>query len=154
MEYVQKDSIRMFNVRKIVMKNNYFGFPIGLPVAVVTFQSGGSSCPEPLPFSSLAGLAVSGNMAIRADWSLVEVDHSYSQNIVDKVDIDTTILLMPCACQDVPIGGNQTNVIACLPLHDEKLILFFLGPHLQESNDEIKMLWRGKNSVAKCCLLL
>ena len=130
MEYVQKDSIRMFNVRKIVMKNNYFGFPIGLPVAVVTFQSGGSSCPEPLPFSSLAGLAVSGNMAIRADWSLVEVDHSYSQNIVDKVDIDTTILLMPCACQDVPSGGNQTNVITCLPSHDEKVISTLLGSHL------------------------
>lgn len=63
MEYFQKDSIKLFNVRKIEIKDNYFGFPIGLPVALVCFQSSGSNCPEPLPFSTVSGISVSGNTA-------------------------------------------------------------------------------------------
>ena len=110
MEYFQKDSIKVFNVKKIEMKNNYFGFPIGLPIALVSFQSGGSTCPEPLPFSSITGISVSENTAVRADWSLVEVDQTYSQDILEKVDVDKTVLLMPCACEDLASDTNQTNV--------------------------------------------
>ena len=110
MEYFQKDSIKVFNVKKIEMKNNYFGFPIGLPIALVSFQSGGSSCPEPLPFSSITGISVSGNTAVRADWSLVEVDQTYNQDILEKVDIGTAVLLMPCTCDDLESNNNQTNV--------------------------------------------
>ena len=110
MEYFQKDSIKVFNVKKIEMKNNYFGFPIGLPIALVSFQSGGSSCPEPLPFSSITGISVSGNTAVRADWSLVELDHTYNQDILEKVDIGTATLLMPCTCDDLESSNNQTNV--------------------------------------------
>ena len=110
MEYVQKDSIKIFNVPKIELRDNYFGFTIGLPVALVSFQSGGSSCPEPLPFSSVTGITVSGNKAVRADWSLVEVDQTYSQDILEKVDVDKTVLLMPCACEDLASDTNQTNV--------------------------------------------
>ena len=110
MEYVQKDSIKLFNVPKIEMRDNYFGFPVGLPVALVSFQSGGSSCPEPLPFSSVSGITVSGNKAVRADWGLVEVDQTYSQDIMEKVDVDKTVLLMPCDCEDLATDNNQTNV--------------------------------------------
>ena len=145
MEYFQKDSIKCFNVKNIEMKDNYFGFPIGLPVALVSFQSGGSSCPEPLPFSSVTGITISGNTAVRADWSLVEVDHTYSNDILEKVKVDTTVLLMPCACDDLASSNNQTNV------SNSNVNLFLtlntinLGSDLQASTYENRMLWRGGN---------
>ena len=114
MEYFQKDSIKIFNVRKIDIKDNYFGFSIGLPVALVSFQSGGSSCPEPLPFSSLTGIWVSGNTVVRAGGSLVEVDHTYSQDILEKVNIGTTVLLTPCERVELTSFNNQTNVLYCM----------------------------------------
>ena len=111
MEYFQKDSIKIFNVRKIEIKDNYFGYPIGLPVALVCFQSGGSSCPEPLPFSSVTGIWVSGNTVVRAGGSLVEVAHTFSQDIMEKVNIGTTVLLTPCEREDLSSFNNQTNVL-------------------------------------------
>ena len=110
MEYFQKDSIKIFNAGKVDIKGNYFGYPIGLPVARVSFPAAeGSNCPEPLPFSSVTGITVSGNLATKATSSLVEVDQNYNQDILDKVNIDTTVLLMPCACQNFA-HNNRTNV--------------------------------------------
>ena len=53
----------------------------------------------------------SGDTAVRAGGSLVEVDHTYSQDIMEKVDIGTTTLLTPCAGEDIPSFSNQINVL-------------------------------------------
>ena len=153
--YFQKDSIKVFNVRKVDIKDNYFGYPIGIPVARVSFLAAeGSNCPQPLPFSSVTGIIVSGNIAARANSSLVEVDQNYSEDIMDKIVINTTVLLMPCVCEDVT-NNNRTNV-------QKKLIFIYyfihyttfdLGSNIQGSTLLNQVYRRWKNSSSEGCLL-
>ena len=111
MEYIEKDSIKIFHVKKIEIKENFFGYPIGLPVARVNFKEkeNGQSCPEPLTLSSVTGLNVTGNIAVKASSSLVEVDHPYSdKDIMEKITINKTLLLMPCVCEDSTSDSKET----------------------------------------------
>ena len=152
MEYFQKDSIKIFNVRKVDITANYFGYPIGLPVARVSFQADESSCPAPLPFSSVTGITVSRNIAAKANSSLVEVDQNYSQDIMEKVNIGIGILLMPCLCDDFT-NNNQTNVQNIIEIWFITL-LNHLGSYLQGSACLNKVHRRGKHSSSKGGLLL
>ena len=109
MEYIEKHSIKIFHVKNIEIKENFFGYPIGLPVAQVNFKENGQSCPEPLTLSYVAGLNVTGNIAVKASSSLVEVDHPYSdEDIMEKITINTTLLLMPCVCEDSTSDSKET----------------------------------------------
>ena len=110
-EYGQREAVRVTNVAMIEMKENYFGFPIDLPVVLLTYQRGSSSCREPVTFSQVKKIEFIGNMAVKADWTLVEVDHSFSQDLgEEKVKLDKTSLLLPCQCQDLRINNNSENV--------------------------------------------
>lgn len=53
----------------------------------------------------------SGNTVVRAGGSLVEVDQVYSQDIMEKFDIGTTVLLTPCASEDLTGFSNRINVL-------------------------------------------
>ena len=104
MEYFEKESIKISNIPKIEMNNNYFGYPRGLPVARISFHSKNPNCREPL---AVRRIMMSGNMAVRADSSLVEVDHEYDEDIMEKVVINATVLLMPCECEDLANVDNN-----------------------------------------------
>ena len=49
-------------------------------------------------------------MVVKADWTLVEVDHNYNKNMLEKIKVDKTILLLPCGCSEVTSDNNKTNV--------------------------------------------
>ena len=75
-EYAQKDAVKTVNVAMIKMMDNYLGFPISLPAVLVTYVGGaGAACRAGagLDWDKLGGVTFIGNMAARADWSLLEV---------------------------------------------------------------------------------
>ena len=77
-EYAQKDAVKTVNVAMIKMMDNFLGFPISLPAVLVTYVGGagaGAACRAGagLDWDKLGGVTFGGNMAARADWSLLEV---------------------------------------------------------------------------------
>ena len=72
--------MKTVNVAMIKMMDNYLGFPISLPAVLVTYVGGagtgtGAACRAGagLDWDKLGGVSFAGNMAARADWSLLEV---------------------------------------------------------------------------------
>ena len=109
LDYAQKDAINIFNMKKVTMIENYFGFPLGLPVVLVSYQQGPSSCRYPVPYSNISMIKFIKNMVVKTDWSLVELDHRYEEDLVEKMELMDTILLLPCTCQQITFT-NATNV--------------------------------------------
>ena len=103
--------MRVTNVEMVEMTDNYFGFPLELPVVLVSYQRSSGSCREPLPYSQVNKVEMMRNMAVKADWTLVELEHSYSEDLgQEKVTVDKTFLLLPCQCEDIRVNSNITNV--------------------------------------------
>ena len=126
------------------MMDNYFGFPISLPSVLLSYTPNGASCQEPLPYNNISKIMFSNNMAIKADWTLMEVDHRYNMDLLDKLEVDSTALLLPCVCTDTTINENTTNV------RFYKLtvvaIIIFLGPLVRNANVHIQMFQSRRNS--------
>ena len=38
------------------------------------------------------------------------MEHSFEQDILQRITVDRTVLLMPCVCQEAAMDSNQTNV--------------------------------------------
>ena len=111
LEYGHKEAVRVTNVEMVEMTDNYFGFPLELPLVLVSYQRSSGSCREPLPYSQVNKVDLMRNMAVKADWTLVELEHSYSEDLgQEKVTVDKTFLLLPCQCQDIRVNKNITNV--------------------------------------------
>ena len=103
--------MRVTNVEMVEMTDNYFGFPLELPVVLVSYQRSSGSCREPLPYSQVNKVEMMRNMAVKADWTLVELEHSYSEDLGrEKVTVDKTFLLLPCQCEEIQVNSNITNV--------------------------------------------
>ena len=101
----------MTNVEMVEMTDNYFGFPLELPLVLVSYQRSSGSCREPLPYSQVNKVDLMRNMAVKADWTLVELEHSYSEDLgQEKVTLDKTFLLLPCQCEEIQVNSNITNV--------------------------------------------
>ena len=45
-----------------------------------------------------------------SDWTLVEMEHEFSQDILGKVEVDQTVIMKPCMCSDSVQNSNKTNV--------------------------------------------
>ena len=101
----------MTNVEMVEMTDNYFGFPLELPLVLVSYQRRSGSCREPVPYSQVNKVEMMRNMAVKADWTLVELEHSYSEDLGrEKVTVDKTFLLLPCQCEEIQVNSNITNV--------------------------------------------
>ena len=101
----------MTNVEMVEMTDNYFGFPLELPLVLVSYQRSSGSCREPVPYSQVNKVEMMRNMAVKADWTLVELEHSYSEDLGrEKVTVDKTFLLLPCQCEAIQVNSNITNV--------------------------------------------
>ena len=77
---------------------------------IFSYQSLGSQCPEPVKFSEISKIMLSGNQVIMSDWTLVEMEHEFSQDILGKVEVDQTVIMKPCMCSDSVQNSNKTNV--------------------------------------------
>ena len=111
LEYGHKESVRVTNVEMVEMTDNYFGFPLELPLVLVSYQRSSGSCREPVPYSQVNKVEMMRNMAVKADWTLVELEHSYSEDLGrEKVTVDKTFLLLPCQCEAIQVNSNITNV--------------------------------------------
>ena len=84
-EYGQKDAVKVINMKSVEMMDNYFGFPISLPSVLLSYTPNGASCQEPLPYNNISKIMFSNNMAIKADWTLMEVDHRYNMDLLEKI---------------------------------------------------------------------
>ena len=128
-EYGQKDAVKVINMKNVEMMENYFGFPISLPSVLLSYTPNGASCQEPLAYDNISKIMFSNNMAIKADWTLMEVDHRYDMDLLKKMEIDSTALLLPCVCTDTATNENTTNVrFAKNILELESTILHFFRP--------------------------
>ena len=38
------------------------------------------------------------------------MEHNFEQDILQRITVDRTVLLMPCKCQEATMDSNQTNV--------------------------------------------
>ena len=38
------------------------------------------------------------------------MEHNFEQDILQRITVDRTVLLMPCKCQETIMDSNQTNV--------------------------------------------
>ena len=161
-EYGQKDAVKVINMKNVEMMENYFGFPISLPSVLLSYTPNGASCQEPLAYDNISKIMFSNNMAIKADWTLMEVDHRYDMDLLKKMEIDSTALLLPCVCTDTTTNENTTNVrFAKNILELESTILHFFRPdctrckclHQNVSVVE-KFIREGKFAVRHTRLLL
>ena len=80
----------MTNVEMVEMTDNYFGFPLELPLVLVSYQRSSGSCREPVPYSQVNKVDMMRNMALKADRTLVELKHSYSEDLVCQQNTDCT----------------------------------------------------------------
>ena len=110
--------MRVSNVKMIEMTDNYFGFPIELPLVLLSYQRGSGACREPVTLSDVQKIEFSRNMAVKADWTLVELDHSFNKDLgQEKVVLDRTFLLLPCQCEGIKVNNNTENVSHLRPLY-------------------------------------
>ena len=97
LEYGQREAVRVTNVKTVEMMDNYFGFPLELPLVLLSYQRGSGSCREPVTFSQVNKIEFTRNMAVKADWNLMELEHSFDKDLgQEKVSLDKTLLLLPC----------------------------------------------------------
>ena len=138
----------MTNVEMVEMTDNYFGFPLELPLVLVSYVRSSGSCREPLPYSQVDKVEMMRNMAVKADWTLVELEHSYIEDLGrEKVTVDKTFLLLPCQCEAIQVNSNITNVgllhHLSLPQTDDDV--YIPGETLRAPDVVVPLLQQGQD---------
>ena len=94
-EFVQEKSIKVMDIRTIVVSENYFGLPISISFSGLTPR-----CVDgPLPYSTIQSIAFTTNLAARPAGPLLSLEHSFSQDLSgSKLVISGNTILAPCMC--------------------------------------------------------
>ena len=100
-EFVQKKSAKMEDVKSVKISGNYFGFPISDGAVSISYSGATPRCLSgPVPYSSIEELDMSSNLVTRHS-QLLSLHHPYSQD--PPLVMSSTTILAPCLCTNTSL---------------------------------------------------